>query len=91
MKMHDLIRDMALQIAGAKFLVLEDVPNEEEWGNDVEKVSLMFKYNSKFPNVSPKCPKLSTLLLRGYVKIILDSFFVHLHGLKSSSCRLSRV
>ncbi|KAK9984067.1 hypothetical protein SO802_033592 [Lithocarpus litseifolius] len=79
--MHDLIRDMALQIAGAKFLVLEDVPNEEEWGNDVEKVSLMFEYNSKFPNVSPKCPKLSTLLLRGYVNIILDSFFVHLHGL----------
>ncbi|KAK4558516.1 hypothetical protein RGQ29_008019 [Quercus rubra] len=81
-KMHDLIRDMALQIAGAKFLVLEDVPNEEEWGNDVEKVSLMFKNNSNFPNVSPKCPKLSTLLLRGYVKIIPDSFFVHLHGLR---------
>ena len=81
-KMHDLIRDMALQIAGAKFLVLEDVPNEEEWGNDVEKVSLMFKYNSKFPNVSPKCPRLSTLLLRGFVIIIPDSFFVHLHGLR---------
>ncbi|XP_030948613.1 putative disease resistance protein At1g63350 [Quercus lobata] len=81
-KMHDLIRDMALQIAGAKFLVLEDVPNEEEWGNDVEKVSLMCKRGSKFPDVSPKCPKLSTLLLRGYVKIIPDSFFVHLHGLR---------
>uniref|UniRef100_A0A7N2N3J8 AAA+ ATPase domain-containing protein n=1 Tax=Quercus lobata TaxID=97700 RepID=A0A7N2N3J8_QUELO len=81
-KMHDLIRDMALQIAGAKFLVLEDVPNEEEWGNDVEKVSLIFKYNSKFPNVSPKCPKLSTLLLQGYMNIIPDSFFVHLHGLR---------
>lgn len=81
-KMHDLIRDMALQIAGAKFLVLEDVPNEEEWGNDVEKVSLMCKRGSKFPYVSPKCPKLSTLLLRGYVNIIPDSFFVHLHGLR---------
>ncbi|XP_065634521.1 putative disease resistance protein At4g10780 isoform X2 [Quercus suber] len=81
-KMHDLIRDMALQIAGAKFLVIEGVPNEEEWGNDVEKVSLMFKNNPKFPNVSPKCPKLSTLLLRGYVNIIPDSFFVHLHGLR---------
>ncbi|KAF3954958.1 hypothetical protein CMV_019769 [Castanea mollissima] len=79
--MHDLIRDMALQIAGAKFLVLEDVPHEEEWGNDVEKVSLMCKGGSKFPDVSPKCPKLSTLLLRGYVNIIPDSFFVHLHGL----------
>ncbi|XP_030968654.1 disease resistance protein SUMM2-like [Quercus lobata] len=81
-KMHDLIRDMALQIAGAKFLVLEDVPNEEEWGNDVEKVSLMCKRGSNFPYVSPKCPKLSTLLLRGYVNIIPDSFFVHLHGLR---------
>ncbi|XP_050264568.1 putative disease resistance protein At4g10780 isoform X3 [Quercus robur] len=81
-KMHDLIRDMALQIAGAKFLVLEDVPNEEEWGNDVEKVSLMCKRGSKFPYVSPKCPKLSTLLLRGYENIIPDPFFVHLHGLR---------
>ncbi|XP_030947552.1 probable disease resistance protein At1g62630 isoform X2 [Quercus lobata] len=82
-KMHDLIRDMALQIAGAKFLVLEDVPNEEEWGNDVEKVSLMCKRGSKFSYVSPKCPKLSTLLLRGYANIIPDSFFVHLKHLTS--------
>ena len=81
-KMHDLIRDMALRIADAKFLVSDYVPNEEEWGNDVEKVSLMFKYKSKFPNVPPKCPKLSTLLLRGYVDIIPDSFFLHLHGLR---------
>ncbi|XP_050255975.1 putative disease resistance protein At4g10780 [Quercus robur] len=81
-KMHDLIRDMALRIADAKFLVSDYVPNEEEWGNDVEKVSLMCKRGSKFPNVSPKCPKLSTLLLRGYVNIIPDSFFVHLHGLR---------
>ncbi|XP_030925819.1 probable disease resistance protein At1g52660 [Quercus lobata] len=76
-KMHDLIRE-----ADAKFLVSVYVPKEEEWGNDVEKDSLMCKRGSKFPNVSPKCPKLSTLLLRGYVNIIPDSFFVHLHGLR---------
>ena len=40
-KMQDLIRDMALQIAGPKFMVSEDVPDEEECGKDVEKVSLL--------------------------------------------------
>uniref|UniRef100_A0A7N2LM33 NB-ARC domain-containing protein n=1 Tax=Quercus lobata TaxID=97700 RepID=A0A7N2LM33_QUELO len=80
-KMHDLIRDMALQIAGPKFMVSEDVPDEEEWGKDVEKVSLLSDRESEFPYISPKCPKLSTLLLLGYATIP-DSFFVHLHGLK---------
>nr|POE63757.1 disease resistance protein rps2 [Quercus suber] len=81
---HTLLNmlENACLLEGAKFLVSEYVPNEEGWENDVEKVSLMFNYNSKFPNVSPKCPKLSTLLLRGYVNIIPDSFFVHLHGLQ---------
>ncbi|KAK4591553.1 hypothetical protein RGQ29_021668 [Quercus rubra] len=80
-KMHDLVRDMALQIAGPKFMVSEDVPEEEEWGKDVEKVSLLSNRESEFPYISPKCPKLSTLLLQGYATIP-DSFFVHLHGLK---------
>ncbi|XP_030968522.1 probable disease resistance protein At4g27220 [Quercus lobata] len=62
-------------------MVSEDVPDEEEWGKDVEKVSLLSNRESEFPYISPKCPKLSTLLLQGYATIP-DSFFVHLHGLK---------
>uniref|UniRef100_A0A2N9G533 Disease resistance protein winged helix domain-containing protein n=1 Tax=Fagus sylvatica TaxID=28930 RepID=A0A2N9G533_FAGSY len=83
-KMHDLIRDMALQIAGPKFMVeLEDFQDEEKWGKDLVKVSLMRNYMSEFPYISPRCPKLSTLLLNGnyFNGSILDSFFVHLHGL----------
>ncbi|PPS05624.1 hypothetical protein GOBAR_AA15023 [Gossypium barbadense] len=41
-KMHDLVRDMALHITRKRFLVkagmqLEEVPNMEEWGEDLEK------------------------------------------------------
>jgi disease resistance protein RPS2 len=83
-KMHDLIRDMALQIAGPKFMVdLEDFQDEEKWGKDLVKVSLMSNRMSEFPYISPRCPKLSTLLLQEncFVGDIPDSFFVHLHGL----------
>uniref|UniRef100_A0A2N9GTV5 Uncharacterized protein n=1 Tax=Fagus sylvatica TaxID=28930 RepID=A0A2N9GTV5_FAGSY len=37
-KMHDLIRDMALQIAGPKFMVKsQDFLDEEKWGKDLVK------------------------------------------------------
>uniref|UniRef100_A0A2N9GWJ9 Uncharacterized protein n=1 Tax=Fagus sylvatica TaxID=28930 RepID=A0A2N9GWJ9_FAGSY len=83
-KMHDLIRDMALQIAGPKFMVeLEDFQDEEKWGKDLVKVSLMRNSMFEFPYISPMCPKLSTLLLNrnNFHGSIPDSFFVHLHGL----------
>ncbi|KAM3743845.1 hypothetical protein ACB098_06G006100 [Castanea mollissima] len=90
-KLHDLIRDMALEIAGPKFMgvagdgVIDFMQHEERWGKDLEKVCLMGGgYWLKFPNISPKCPKLSTLLLDNnlYYGIIGNSFFVHLRGLK---------
>ena len=81
-KMHDLIRDMALQIAGPKFMVeLEDFQDEEKWGKDLVKVSLMTNRMSEFPYISPRCPKLSSLLLQENLRDIPECFFVHLHGL----------
>ncbi|KAG8480539.1 hypothetical protein CXB51_024581 [Gossypium anomalum] len=89
-KMHDLVRDMALHITRKRFLVkagmqLEELPNEEEWGEDLEKVSLMQNRISTIPQMmkSPKFPKLTTLLLAwNALKEIPESFFDHFPNLK---------
>ncbi|KAK8333941.1 hypothetical protein V6Z11_A10G240000 [Gossypium hirsutum] len=67
-KMHDLVRDMALHITRKRFLVkagmqLEEVPNMEEWGEDLEKVSLMCNSISTIPQTMKclKFPKLTAL------------------------------
>jgi disease resistance protein RPS2 len=70
-KMHDLIRDMAIQIlqensqgmvkAGAR---LREVPGAEEWTENLTRVSLMHNQIEEIPSThSPRCPSLSTLLL----------------------------
>ena len=68
-KMHDVLRDMAINITkrNSRFMVktgrkLEDVPNEIEWSNNLERVSLIGIPLSPSMHV-PNCPKLSTLLL----------------------------
>ncbi|XP_030930741.1 probable disease resistance protein At4g27220 [Quercus lobata] len=89
-KMHDLVREMVLQVASPKFMVeghlgLEDFPDEGKWRENLVKASLMYKKISRIPsNVSPMCPNLSTLLLQGNksLKNVPDSLFKHLHGLK---------
>ena len=91
-KMHDLIRDMALQITSTspQFLVeagvcLRNFPNIEKWAENLEKVSLMHNYISEVPsNLSPKCHRLSTLLLSSNhtLTLIPNSFFVHMHALQ---------
>ncbi|MBA0600385.1 probable disease resistance protein At4g27220 [Gossypium raimondii] len=89
-KMHDLVRDMALHITRKRFLVkagmqLEELPNEEDWGEDLEKVSLMHNCISTIPQMmkSPKFPKLTTLLLSwNALKEIPESFFEHFPNLK---------
>ncbi|XP_056175207.1 probable disease resistance protein At5g47250 isoform X2 [Syzygium oleosum] len=98
MKMHDLIRDMALHVMSATSLVkarkgLERIPSEEYWTDALEKVSLMENEIGQFPlNISPNCPKLSTFLLNANEwcdVVIPDSFFKQLQGLKVlnlSSC-----
>ncbi|KAJ9671387.1 hypothetical protein PVL29_025200 [Vitis rotundifolia] len=69
-KMHDVIRDMAINITkkNSRFMVktgrnLEDLPSEVEWSNNVERVSLMDSHLSTLMFV-PNCPKLSTLFLQ---------------------------
>ncbi|XP_010029460.2 disease resistance protein SUMM2 [Eucalyptus grandis] len=90
MKMHDLIRDMALHIMSVTSIVkarkgLRRIPSEEYWTDALEKISLMENNIEEFPlNMSPNCPKLSTFLLNGslFCEVIPDSFFIQLLGLK---------
>ncbi|XP_039170253.1 probable disease resistance protein At4g27220 [Eucalyptus grandis] len=103
MKMHDLIRDMALHIMSATSIVkagkwLGSIPSEEYWTDALEKVSLIGnKINEISLNMSPNCPKLSTLLLNGsWLKdvVIPDSFFKQLCGLKVlnlSECEITEL
>jgi len=91
-KMHDLIRDMAIQIllensqgmvkAGAQ---LKELPDAEEWTENLMRVSLMQNEIEEIPSShSPMCPYLSTLLLckNNLLGFIADSFLKQLHGLK---------
>ncbi|XP_073263081.1 probable disease resistance protein At4g27220 isoform X2 [Populus alba] len=91
-KMHDLIRDMAIHIllespqymvkAGAQ---LKELPDAEEWTENLTRVSLMRNMIEEIPSShSPRCPYLSTLLLceNRWLGFIADSFFKQLHGLK---------
>jgi disease resistance protein RPS2 len=91
-KMHDLIRDMAIQVllensqgmvkAGAQ---LKELPDAEEWTENLTRVSLMQNEIKEIPSShSPMCPYLSTLLLckNHLLGFIADSFFKQLHGLK---------
>ncbi|KAL3498591.1 hypothetical protein ACH5RR_041323 [Cinchona calisaya] len=91
-KMHDLIRDMALKITKigkSRYMVkagirLKDVPEESEWKEDLDKVSLM-NNNIKLirGGISPKCFKLSILILQNSgLNLIPDSFFAHLGALQ---------
>ncbi|XP_034902512.2 probable disease resistance protein At1g61300 [Populus alba] len=91
-KMHDLIRDMAIQIlqensqgmvkAGAR---LRELPGAEEWTENLTRVSMMQNQIKEIPcSHSLRCPNLSTLLLRGNSKLqfIANSFFEQLRELK---------
>ncbi|PON42756.1 NB-ARC domain containing protein [Parasponia andersonii] len=90
-KMHDLVRDMALRITSEspRFLVkaglgLKTIPNEENWKGDTLKVSLMDNNIYDIPPSfePPKCRKLSTLLLcKNTLRSISDNFFLHMKGL----------
>jgi disease resistance protein RPS2 len=91
-KMHDLIRDMALQKLREKSPImvevgeqLKELPDEDEWKVDVMRISLMQNHLKGIPSgCAPMCPKLSTLFLSLNFKLemIADSFFKHLQGLK---------
>ncbi|TYI29737.1 hypothetical protein ES332_A05G337800v1 [Gossypium tomentosum] len=81
-KMHDVIRDMALWIAGEfekeKFFVksgvqLKEQPNVKKW-EEVTRMSLM---DNQIENLTKilECPNLQTLFLgRNDLKVIMDDF-----------------
>ncbi|THG01418.1 hypothetical protein TEA_020196 [Camellia sinensis var. sinensis] len=91
MKMHDLIRDMALKITltNPQFMVragegLKRVP-QKDWSEDLERVSLMWNDIEQLLSIPPICPHLTTFLFQGNtskVLRILDSFFLHMTHLK---------
>ncbi|KAK8312486.1 hypothetical protein V6Z11_D01G044100 [Gossypium hirsutum] len=88
-KMHDVMRDMALYIKQLHFIVkagtgLEELPSNSEWKKDVERASFMMNKVSEIPlSLSPNCGNLSTLLLKMNVSLkrISESFFQQLHSL----------
>ncbi|PON68480.1 NB-ARC domain, LRR domain containing protein [Trema orientale] len=90
-KMHDLIRDMAIQITSEspRFFVkagvrLKSIPDEENW-SDVSKASFMDTDIVDIPSSiePPKCPNLSTLFLSNnhHLKSMSDNFFLHMKSL----------
>ncbi|GAB2258836.1 hypothetical protein Droror1_Dr00014996 [Drosera rotundifolia] len=89
-KMHDLVREMAVKVGKEKgFLIragekMQDIPGEREWNEDLCKVSLMYNdIGSISPDVAPRCPNLSTLLLCGNYSLtsISSLFFSLMDGL----------
>ncbi|KAA8535637.1 hypothetical protein F0562_030640 [Nyssa sinensis] len=94
-KMHDVIRDMALNITRengfALFMVkagmqLFEFPNDREWSENLERVSLMNNLieGQVSSSMSPKCPKLHTLLLQynEHITKIPNSFFERMQSLR---------
>ncbi|KAG5574818.1 hypothetical protein H5410_054952 [Solanum commersonii] len=91
-KMHSLIRDMALKITNENpmFMVkagvqLNDAPKQDEWIENLDKVSLMRNKIAEIPEgISAKCPRLATLMLQQNYHLwkIPDSFFEHMKELR---------
>ncbi|GKV02985.1 hypothetical protein SLEP1_g15355 [Rubroshorea leprosula] len=89
-RMHDVMRDMALQVAGPRFmakagLLLTEVPEANEWTENLEKVWLRANNITDFASsMSLHCPKLSSLDFswNRNLRQIPDSLFVHMIGLK---------
>nr|GMC49459.1 probable disease resistance protein At1g12290 isoform X2 [Ipomoea batatas] len=89
-KMHDLMREMALKIS--KFMVkseLVEIPEEKHWTAELERVSLNSSTLKEIPNdFSPRCHKLSTLNLIIFnfwetgIKEIPESFLLYMSQLR---------
>ncbi|XP_059652026.1 probable disease resistance protein At5g43730 [Cornus florida] len=94
-KMHDVVRDLVLMMTSAgeeesRFMVraglLQEIPDDKEW-EEASRISFMDAEGYKLPE-KPKCPKLSTLLLRrrqydlSPLKAIPECFFNHMPNLR---------
>ncbi|GLU15304.1 hypothetical protein SLE2022_318050 [Rubroshorea leprosula] len=88
LKMHDVVRDMAIKIIGPEFgymvKELRGVANERGWAKDFSKLSLMAIHISELPaGLSLKCLNLSTLILSdNHISEIPKSFFEDMGTLK---------
>ncbi|XP_058086776.1 disease resistance protein At4g27190-like isoform X3 [Magnolia sinica] len=89
-KMHDLLRDMAIGITkhNHRFIVkagngMEEPLKDEEWLGDVERVSLM-RNRIHSLSATPNCYKLTTLFLQGNPLDghIIPSLFQHMCSLR---------
>ncbi|KMT13041.1 hypothetical protein BVRB_4g087550 [Beta vulgaris subsp. vulgaris] len=90
-KMHDLIRDMAVMITkeSPRFiaksgLMMQHVPKDEQWSKDLKKVSLSHNDIKEIPcGMAPVTPHLTVLLLSHnyYLSKIPESFFMHMRSL----------
>ncbi|KAH7690223.1 disease resistance protein RPS2 protein [Dioscorea alata] len=97
-RMHDLIRDLAINITKEQFMVkaglrLKKSPKKEEWVESLERVSLMGNLIEAFQD-QPNCPQLSTLLLHyNYWERVTfsDTFFKHMHNLKVLNLSLTGI
>ncbi|KAL5717776.1 hypothetical protein ACHQM5_010742 [Ranunculus cassubicifolius] len=97
-KMHDLIRDMALHITKTdpRYMVkagltLESLEDEIKWSDDYEKVSLMQSDLSEIL-VSRNCSGLRTLLLNECILHgIINDFFVQMQGLRVLNLSYTRI
>lgn len=98
-RMHDLMRAIALKITEGKTLViaghcnLKEIPNEEEWNENLENFSLIRNSIEMVPfEMSPNCPKLSILLLRDNpFSYLPGSFFSRMHALCTLDLSRTRI
>ncbi|KAA8535390.1 hypothetical protein F0562_030393 [Nyssa sinensis] len=94
-KMHDVIRDMALNITkenGSTIFEVKSgerslhITNEKEWSENLERVFLADDIIEEYlsPSIFPKCPRLLTLQLHfnDYIIELPNSFFVHMQSLR---------
>ncbi|GLU08534.1 hypothetical protein SLE2022_254410 [Rubroshorea leprosula] len=114
-KMHDVVRDMALRIKRTgprRFMVkaqmrLTEIPEKDEWTEDLGKVSLRDNEISYIPiNMFPKRLMLSTLILKGNAELkqipgcflanmpllkFLDLSYTGIEALPNSICSLKNL
>ncbi|XP_060209963.1 probable disease resistance protein At1g61190 [Lycium barbarum] len=89
-KMHDLLREMALRITNVKprYMVRAGIgpqlPEEQDWTFDMHKVSFIKSEIKGIPeDMAPNCPTLSTLLFYNCsLRSIPESFFQHMNNLQ---------